>query len=320
MSEPIRWIDDPEAPAKLRADLEVAADAPGFNYDVDGGFDRFMDQLALEPPAGEPSATEPTADAPTADAPTAGAPTAGAPTAGAPTAGGGAEASDVADATGAHQAATEAKAFAIGKGWWALAAVGVAGGALWFAGQGLGGQTTAPDPSVQLAKVAPAAALTADRAMPATRDTVAPVAPAGADNSRLREPADDASPGDQTQDPRLLAAKTDSPIPSSSGEATVVDTPAEGSLAEEISHLAKLRSVAATNPAQAVAMVQQGHARFPNGALYQEREVIAVEALARLGDSDKATERAKDFVDKYPDSPAANNVRERGGLDSAPRR
>jgi hypothetical protein len=42
--------------------------------------------------------------------------------------------------------------------------------------------------------------------------------------------------------------------------------------------------------------------RFPSGALAQEREVIAIEALNRIGDGDGARKRAKEFETSYPGS------------------
>ncbi len=53
------------------------------------------------------------------------------------------------------------------------------------------------------------------------------------------------------------------------------------------------------------------HAReqFPDGALGQEREVMQIELLAALGDSEGADHRARRFLRKNPDSPHAKSVR-----------
>ncbi|HMA91716.1 MAG TPA: hypothetical protein VKP30_03475, partial [Polyangiaceae bacterium] len=61
---------------------------------------------------------------------------------------------------------------------------------------------------------------------------------------------------------------------------------------------AKLR----TDPKRAVELTREHARRFPNGVLVQEREVIAIEALRRLGQDDAAKKRGEDFNQQYPDS------------------
>ena len=72
--------------------------------------------------------------------------------------------------------------------------------------------------------------------------------------------------------------------------------PAEAKLLEQA------RRALATNPSQALAITRRHQALYPNGTLAQEREVIAIEALRRLGQSGQASERAGSFEQKYPDS------------------
>jgi hypothetical protein len=72
--------------------------------------------------------------------------------------------------------------------------------------------------------------------------------------------------------------------------------PSEAALLEQARHA--LRS----DPARALSLTEQHQLRFPNGALKQEREVIAIEALRRLGRSDQSSERARLFQNQYPDS------------------
>ena len=50
-------------------------------------------------------------------------------------------------------------------------------------------------------------------------------------------------------------------------------------------------------------------ARFPQGVLTQEREVVAVGALAGLDNRQALSARAKAFLQRYPDSPYAVHVR-----------
>jgi hypothetical protein len=49
-------------------------------------------------------------------------------------------------------------------------------------------------------------------------------------------------------------------------------------------------------------LTQEYQRRFPSGALGVEREVIALEALARLGQSAEARRLALAFVAKHPTS------------------
>jgi hypothetical protein len=57
-----------------------------------------------------------------------------------------------------------------------------------------------------------------------------------------------------------------------------------------------------SNPRRALALTREHRRRFPNGALAQEREVIAIEALSKLGRTDDARGRAGRFKQQYPNS------------------
>jgi hypothetical protein len=56
------------------------------------------------------------------------------------------------------------------------------------------------------------------------------------------------------------------------------------------------------NPRRALALTEEHRRRFPSGALGQEREVIAIEALSRMGQTTEARSRGSDFERRYPDS------------------
>jgi hypothetical protein len=62
------------------------------------------------------------------------------------------------------------------------------------------------------------------------------------------------------------------------------------------------RAALGTDPRRALALTQEHAKRFPHGALIQEREVIAIDALSRLGQTDVARRRASDFERRYPGS------------------
>ncbi len=56
------------------------------------------------------------------------------------------------------------------------------------------------------------------------------------------------------------------------------------------------------DPRRALALTEEHRRRFPSGALAQEREVIAIEALSRLGQTAEAKNRGSDFARRYPGS------------------
>jgi hypothetical protein len=60
----------------------------------------------------------------------------------------------------------------------------------------------------------------------------------------------------------------------------------------------------------ALAQLEQIRARFPGGALAQEREALAIEALARSGQRAAASNRAAAFLRAYPTSQLAERVQE----------
>jgi hypothetical protein len=62
------------------------------------------------------------------------------------------------------------------------------------------------------------------------------------------------------------------------------------------------------DPAGALALTEQHRREYPNGGLAQEREVIAITALARLGRTSEARSRAERFRSSYPTSPYIDRV------------
>lgn len=76
------------------------------------------------------------------------------------------------------------------------------------------------------------------------------------------------------------------------------------SLVEEDRMLRKARGAfKAGHYEEALATLRGLEARFPDGTLAQEREVLRIAILKKSGAEKQAEERAKDFRDKYPDSP-----------------
>lgn len=71
---------------------------------------------------------------------------------------------------------------------------------------------------------------------------------------------------------------------------------------DEISLLKEARAELAANPARALALTERHRSQFPRGTFGQEREVIAITALVRLGQSAAARERADRFRKAHPRS------------------
>jgi hypothetical protein len=64
----------------------------------------------------------------------------------------------------------------------------------------------------------------------------------------------------------------------------------------------RARKALASEPRRALSLTQEHQRRFPAGALAVERDVIALEALARSGQGAEAMRRARAFETKYPKS------------------
>jgi hypothetical protein len=108
--------------------------------------------------------------------------------------------------------------------------------------------------------------------------------------------------------PALPAAEL-SPAPSSAPSA---HTPASARTAsparDEATILERARTQLAANPAQALALTAEHVKLFPHGVLSQEREVIAIAALRRLGRTAEAERRAEAFDRSYPHSAHQHTV------------
>jgi hypothetical protein len=70
----------------------------------------------------------------------------------------------------------------------------------------------------------------------------------------------------------------------------------------EIALLDRARSEVAARPAEALRVLDEHRAGFPHGTLEQEREVLAIEALVRLGRRSEARARGDAFGRAFPTS------------------
>jgi hypothetical protein len=122
--------------------------------------------------------------------------------------------------------------------------------------------------------------------------SVAPLAAPAASEAPVREPSPATSP---------TAPASAKPAPA----------PPVSRSANEAALLERARRALASDPNLALSLARRHEKEFPSGNLRQEREVIAIEALRRLGRSNEATRRADDFQHQFPNSAHGRSV-ERG--------
>lgn len=151
-------------------------------------------------------------------------------------------------------------------------------------------------PTATVAEIAPTAAPIAPAPRPHKPDAKRPTASAPAIPTHAT-----------TSEPPAPAAPAPSP--------TAVDPPAPttavDALRDERALLASARDALRKGDGRgALAILQTAQSRHPNGVLGQEREVLAIEALAQTGDRDSASKRASAFLKAFPNSPHAGHVRE----------
>ena len=78
----------------------------------------------------------------------------------------------------------------------------------------------------------------------------------------------------------------------------------------ELDLLHGARAALSMRPLAAYALTEQHRSTYPDGVFAQERDALAVEALLRAGDLDRARTRAEKFIERYPSSPHAHRFRE----------
>ncbi len=125
--------------------------------------------------------------------------------------------------------------------------------------------------------------------------------PAGPGSS----PAAAAVPAGPASSPAAATPPAPLPLASAGGDGATKATaasaaadpgPSEGTL------LIEARQAQASDPATALALTQEHARRFPRGELVEEREVLAIEALAGLGRRSEARARLDAFRRRFPQS------------------
>ncbi len=107
------------------------------------------------------------------------------------------------------------------------------------------------------------------------------------------------APSGEGADSAALPPASSAPAPSPPARTSA---PAARPAESEAELLERARDALSANPARALALTEQHRAHFPAGVLAQEREVIAIQALKRLGRTDEAARRTADFSRRYPNS------------------
>jgi hypothetical protein len=87
-----------------------------------------------------------------------------------------------------------------------------------------------------------------------------------------------------------------------SAQPAVADVDPAGSERAEVALLAEAQATLAARPAESLARCDEHARRFASGTLVQEREVLAIDALLRLGRRPDAEARANRFRASFPRS------------------
>jgi hypothetical protein len=133
----------------------------------------------------------------------------------------------------------------------------------------------------------------------------APVAPEGA--APAPAPAPDIAPS--AEEPASPAAEPTAAAPKPEGAAARPSPVPEDQLLE------RARRALASDPNRALALTREHARSYPRGVLAQEREVIAIEALKRLGRTGEADTRRGTFEQRYPQSAHRRNLEGAGKAD-----
>ncbi|HVK68511.1 MAG TPA: outer membrane protein assembly factor BamD [Polyangium sp.] len=168
-------------------------------------------------------------------------------------------------------------------------------------------------PAKEAPPTAPRMDPTAEAAIEAPRAPEPDVPPAEAAPTLAPVAVDEApkSPAPRRVSSTLPAASVSPKAPpSASVEPEAMRAERASRLREERTELGDARAaLRAGDTAGAFQKLEAMGDRFPSGTLAQEREALAIEALARAGQSAAASERAAAFLRAHPTSPHATKIR-----------
>ncbi|WP_438014874.1 hypothetical protein WMF18_28800 [Sorangium sp. So ce315] len=166
-------------------------------------------------------------------------------------------------------------------------------GAVWLMPSRSQPPPLAPPGAAEIATATPAEAAAAPAA--ATPEAAAEASLAG-EPPRAPAPEPPRAPAGAPWPARASASTAGATAAGGSAPAALPDAETE------IGLLQRAQEALAARPAEALALADAHLARFPGGALAQEREVIAVGALEALGRDEAALARARRFVAAHPSS------------------
>lgn len=76
----------------------------------------------------------------------------------------------------------------------------------------------------------------------------------------------------------------------------------------EITQLVRIRALLGRDPAAAWRLAQRGEREFPRGLLSEERQALAIVALAKTGAQDAASRNAQRYFARYPHTPMRHPI------------
>lgn len=147
----------------------------------------------------------------------------------------------------------------------------------------------------------------------------APTAPAAQPAEQRAEPASRERTPAPLPAPDTAPSAAAEPTPSAAEPAAAVPKVETGggrpSPVPEDQLLERARRALSSDPGRALALTKEHARAYPRGVLAQEREVIAIEALKRLGRAGEADSRRGTFEERYPQSAHRRNLDGAGKAD-----
>ncbi len=123
--------------------------------------------------------------------------------------------------------------------------------------------------------------------------------------------------------PSHSAIAPETPSPALSTASAVKPRRAESSASasptgeSEVQLIGRAQQLVRSQPQAALALCREHARKFPKGMLVQEREVLIVEALQRMGQEEEARKKSESFLKENPDTALRNKV-EHLTTDAAP--
>lgn len=116
----------------------------------------------------------------------------------------------------------------------------------------------------------------------------------------------------RVEQPRLVRTtksqtKSRRPIKQSTGLVHTIE-PSVFNPKDELALLRRAQQALDQQPRQTLELTEQHLNLYPNGIFGQEREMLAIEALSKLGKRELARERGRRFLERYPDSAHARRI------------